>query len=290
MNVNIYNGLQNVNRLHRANLSLLASQYQLEDMTENVALLVANSYLQILFSKESLSVQKLQLDITIKELERIKTLVASGVVPKGDLYEIEANLASQEKSLVDAQNSFYLSKISLAQLLLIDDFENFKIANQTYDIPISDVMSKTPEEIFSYAVSNKKEIKIFETNVDIAKKDLEISKAFLKPSLSAFYSYSSRIGYSDRIVPSGEFGTNTIGYVEGSNEKVLAPYAKYKSESPLSFSDQFDMNKGQNFGLSLSIPILNNFSRRSNVNQTKINILRTENSLEQKKIRFRKHS
>jgi outer membrane protein len=284
MNVNIYNGLQNVNRLHRANLSLLASQYQLEDMTENVALLVANSYLQILFSKESLSVQKLQLDITIKELERIKTLVASGVVPKGDLYEIEANLASQEKSLVDAQNSFYLSKISLAQLLLIDDFENFKIANQTYDIPISDVMSKTPEEIFSYAVSNKKEIKIFETNVDIAKKDLEISKAFLKPSLSAFYSYSSRIGYSDRIVPSGEFGTNTIGYVEGSNEKVLAPYAKYKSESPLSFSDQFDMNKGQNFGLSLSIPILNNFSRRSNVNQTKINILRTENSLEQKKL------
>jgi outer membrane protein len=57
MNVNIYGGLQNINRLHRANLSILASQYQLEDMTENIALLVANSYLQILFSKESLSVQ-----------------------------------------------------------------------------------------------------------------------------------------------------------------------------------------------------------------------------------------
>tara|TARA_B100000767_G_scaffold275100_1_gene310437 strand:+ start:131 stop:1582 length:1452 start_codon:yes stop_codon:yes gene_type:complete len=284
MNINVYGGLQNVKRLHRANLSILASQYQLEDMTENVALLVANSYLQILFSKESLSVQKLQLDITIKELKRIKELVDSGVVPKGDLYEIEANLASQEKNLVDAQNSYYISKISLAQLLLIDDFENFEIANETYDIPISDVMSKTPEEIFSYAVNNKTEIKVFETNLEIAKKDLEISKALLKPSLSAFYSYSSRIGYSDRFVPTDEIVFTPIGVVEGSGERVLAPYTKMATANPQSFSKQFDLNAGQNFGFSLSIPILNSLSRRSNVNQTKINILRTENSLEQKKL------
>ena len=284
MNVNLYSGLQNIKRLHRANLSILARQYQLEDMTENIALLVANSYLQILFSKESLAVQKLQLDITVKELNRINGLVESGVVPKGDLYEIEANLASQEKNLVDAQNSYYISKISLAQLLLIDDFENFEIANETYEIPISDVMSKTPEEIFGFAVANQKEIKIFETNVAIAKKDLEISKSLLKPNLSAFYSYSSRIGYSDRYVQTGEIGFTDVGVVEGTGERVVAPYNKITTASPQSFSKQFDLNAGQNFGLSLSIPILNNFSRRNNVNQTKINILRSENSLEQKKL------
>ena len=284
MNVNLYNGLLNIKRLHRANLSILASQYQLEDMTENIALLVANSYLQILFSKESLAVQKIQLDITVKELDRINDLVDSGVVPKGDLYEIEANLASQEKTLVDAQNNYYISKISLAQLLLIDDFENFEIANETYEIPISDVMSKTPEEIFGFAVANQKEIKVFETNVAIAKKDLEISKALLKPSLSAFYSYSSRISYSDRLVASDEIVFRSIGVVEGTGERVVAPYNKMTTASPQSFSDQFDLNAGQNFGLSLSIPILNNFSRRNNVNQTKINIIRTENSLEQKKL------
>jgi outer membrane protein len=54
--------------------------------------------------------------------------------------------------------------------------------------------------------------------------------------------------------------------------------------SPLSFSDQFDINAGQNFGLSLSIPILNNLSNRTNVNRTKINILRSVNSLQQKKL------
>ena len=46
-----------MSKTYRANLSLLASQYQLEDMAENVALLVAkNSYLQVLFSKEALAV------------------------------------------------------------------------------------------------------------------------------------------------------------------------------------------------------------------------------------------
>ena len=167
---------------------------------------------------------------------------------------------------------------------MIDDYENFQIANEKYDIPVSDILSKTPTEIFSYAVENKKDIKLIETNVEIAKKDLEISKALSMPRLSAFYSYSSRISYSDRIVPTGEFDLNTIGFVESTNEKVVAPYPIYKTEKPLSFSDQFDLNKGQNFGLSLSIPILNNFSTRNNIDRSKINILRSVNSLEQKKL------
>ena len=284
VNVDLYNGLQNVKRLHRANLSLLASQYQLEDMSENVALLVANSYLQVLFSKEALAAQKLQLDITQRELERTKKLISSGVIPKGDIYEVEASLASQEKSVVDAQNTFYLTKISLAQLLLIDDYENFKIANEQYDIPVSDILSKTPTEIFSYAVENKKDIKLIETNVEIAKKDLEISKALSQPRLSAFYSYSSRIGYSDRIVPTGELDFRTIGVVEGTGQNVVAPYPVYETQNPLSFSEQFDLNAGQNFGISLSIPILNNFSTKNNIQRSKINILRSVNSLEQKKL------
>ena len=284
VNVDLYNGLQNVKRLHRANLSLLASQYQLEDMSENVALLVANSYLQVLFSKEALAAQKLQLDITQRELERTKKLISSGVIPKGDIYEVEASLASQEKSVVDAQNAFYLTKISLAQLLLIDDYENFKIANEQYDIPVSDILSKTPTEIFSYAVENKKDIKLIETNVEIAKKDLEISKALSQPRLSAFYSYSSRIGYSDRIVPTGELDFRTIGVVEGTGQNVVAPYPVYETQNPLSFSKQFDLNAGQNFGISLSIPILNNFSTKNNIQRSKINILRSVNSLEQKKL------
>ena len=41
--VDVFNGLANIRRLHRANLDLLAKKYQLEDMKEDISLLVANS-------------------------------------------------------------------------------------------------------------------------------------------------------------------------------------------------------------------------------------------------------
>jgi len=284
MNIDILNGLKNVKQLHLANLSILANQYQLADMKENISLLVANSFLQILFNKEILKVQELQLEISKEEVQRAIELVNSGVIPKGDLYEFEANLTSVEKSVIDAKNSLKLAKIALAQLLLIDDYENFDIVDVDYKLKISNILDKSPNEIFSYAVENKNEIKIAETNLEIAKKSLEFNKSFLQPRLSAFYSLSTRIAYSDRLIGSGDFNLVPVGVVENTNERVLAPVQGTKIVPPKSFSDQFDVNKGQNYGLSLSIPILNGFSVRSNVNRSKINVQRSENLLFQRKL------
>jgi outer membrane protein len=284
MNIDILNGLKNVKQLHLANLSILANQYQLADMKENISLLVANSFLQILFNKEILKVQELQLEISEEEVQRAIELVNSGVIPKGDLYEFEANLTSVEKSVIDAKNSLKLAKIALAQLLLIDDYENFDIVDVDYKLKISNILDKSPNEIFSYAVENKNEIKIAETNLEIAKKSLEFNKSFLQPRLSAFYSLSTRIAYSDRLIGSGDFNLVPVGVVENTNERVLAPVQGTKIVPPKSFSDQFDINKGQNYGLSLSIPILNGFSVRSNVNRSKINVQRSENLLFQRKL------
>ena len=52
-NVDIFKGLQNVNQLRKANLAIIASQYQLTKMQEDIALNIANAYLQILFNKEN---------------------------------------------------------------------------------------------------------------------------------------------------------------------------------------------------------------------------------------------
>ena len=284
LGVDIYNGLKNIKQLHLANLRILSSQYQLADMKENISLLVANSYLQILFNKEFIKIQESQLEISKSEVERAKELVSNGVIPKGDLFEFEANLASVEKTLIDAQNNYTLSKIALAQLLLLDDYNNFEIADEEYDLEISSILDKSPQEIFAVAVSNRNEIKLFETNLEIAKKNLEFNRSLLQPRLSAFYSYSTRIAYSDRLIGTGEFQNVPIGFVENTNQRVLTPVQSTKVVGAKSFSEQFDNNAGQNFGLSLSIPILNNFSVKSNVNRSKVNILRNENQLLQKKL------
>ena len=77
--MDIYNGLQNFNRLHRANLNILAKRYQLDDMIDDTKLLVANSYLQVLFNSEILNSQKSQLIVAKEQLKRTSSLIEAGV-------------------------------------------------------------------------------------------------------------------------------------------------------------------------------------------------------------------
>ncbi len=129
VSVDLFKGLQNQNQLRRSNLSIIASQYQLLKMQEDIALNVANAYLQILFNKENVKVQKQQLTFNESQLQRTTELVNAGQVPQGDLLDIKASVASDKQRLIAAENALLISKLSLAQLLRIEDFQSFDISN-----------------------------------------------------------------------------------------------------------------------------------------------------------------
>ncbi len=251
--IDIYNGLQNVNRLHRANLALLANQYQLDDIKDNTSLQVVQNFLQILFNKESLKVLQAQYAVTMGELQRTNELVKEGVVPKGDALEIEANAATQEQQIVNAENALRFSKIALAQLLLINDYDNFDIAEGDYMIPSTTIMNNTPRQIFEKSLEVRNNVKISESNIELAEYDLKIAKGARLPSLSGFY------GFNTTYFNSELFSTNP-------------------------FFDQISDNKSHSFGLRLNIPILNGFSARNNVRRNEVAIERAKFSLEQVKI------
>ncbi len=286
-NVDIFKGLQNVNRLHVSNLAILASQYQLENMKNDISLFVANAFLQVLFNKEQIKVLISQLEVTTKESERTKELIDAGVIPSGDLLEVQATLSSQEQQLVMAENALFLSKISLAQLLLITDYENFDISETEYLVPITDILGKSPETIYNKAKETRKEILIAETNAEIAEKELKISKGAKQPSLLGFYNYSTRASYSDRIA-GFELDQNNpsqqIGIVETTGDAVLAPNFNSIIGGPDSMFDQFSVNDGHSFGLQLNVPIFNGFAISNNVKRNEINVERSKYLLEQEKL------
>ena len=248
--IDVFNGLANIRRLHRANLDLLAKKYQLEDIKEDISLLVANSYLQILFNKEQLDVQKSQLKISQEELNNAKEKFNNGVIPEGNLFEIEANLALSEQNVIMAENSYQLSKLSLSQLLMFGDSDNFDIADENYEIPQTDIINKSAKEILEEAMKNRNDIKLAETNLEIAIKDEKISRSSLLPSATAFYSYNSRV--------------------------IM--------DAPTSLKSQFDLNAGESIGLQLNIPILNSWSSRVGIKKSKLNVLRSKNLLDQTKM------
>ena len=247
----IYSGSRNVYQLHRANLEILASKYQLEDIKDDIKLFVANSYLQIMFNSEILKVQQSQLEITKAELKRTKDLIETGIFSPRQIYEIEASLASQEQNVVQAENNLRDAKLNLAQLLLIDDYESFDIAYEDFSIPFSDILDRNPKEILEKSLTFRNDIKLAETNISIAEKDIKISKSLRLPSITSFYSWNTRISYLD-FTPS--------------------------------FEDQFNLNKGQTYGLALNIPIFQGNAIKNNIERTKVNLQRLEYQYDQEKL------
>ncbi|HLW41065.1 MAG TPA: TolC family protein [Flavobacterium sp.] len=256
-NVDIYRGLQNQNRFRRSKLALISSQYQHLKMEEDVALNVVNAYLQILFNKETIKVQRQQFQTDSLQLVRSEALVESGMIPSGDLFDMKATIATDKQRMIEAEYALLVSKMSLAQLLQLEDFKDFDIADVEYEFEPNTIFFESPESIYYKARNERTELKIAENNLKIAEKDVDIAKGAHLPSLVGFYSFSSRVSYAK--IPDGMGG----------------------EMDPLPFFDQFDMYKGHNFGLQLNIPIFSGFATRNNVERSKINLEKTRLTLEQ---------
>ncbi len=258
--VNLFDGLRNIHRLNRAKLNALANQYRLDDLKDNISLSVANAYLQILSNKETLIVFKAQYAFTEQDLKRTKELVDAGVVPQGDLLEVEATAANLEQQIVNTENLVLISTINLAQLLQITDYENFQIADADYEVPPSDILNNSAKEIFAEALTFRNDIKYSQSNIDLAVKDLAIAKGGKYPTLGAFFNYNTR--YSDQ-----ERFNNITGTLEAE-----------------SFGDQLWMNDGISYGAQINIPIFNGFSVRNNIKRAQINVRKSEVQFEQDKL------
>lgn len=277
--VDIYNGLKNQLQLRKSNLAIIASQYQLTKMQEDIALNVANAYLQILFNKENLKVQEQQKAYNLTQLNRTKELVDAGVVPKGDLLDIKATAASDTQRVIAAQNALLISKLSLAQLLRLQDFKSFDIDENQIPALNEEILMQSSESIVKKAKETRTELKIAESNVQLAEKDIAIAKASYQPTVSGFYSFSTRAAYSDRVVgvqPDANNPTSAIGYVDGTNQLVLQPNYSPILGNPLPVFDQFSNNKGQNFGISVNVPIFNGLAVRNNVERSKVALERAK--------------
>lgn len=285
--IDIYSGLQNQNTLRKANLSIVAAKYQLVKMKEDIALNVANAFLQVLFNKENLKVQKEQLRINEKQYVRSEELVKVGSIPRGDLLDVKATLALNNQNVITAENSLLISKLSLSHLLQLKDFENFDVVDDTDVKDENNIMAQTPSAIYEKAFEGRTELKIARTNLEIAEKNVAIAKGAFQPTLQGFYSFNSRVAYSDRVtgvIPNTSNPTSIVGFVEGTNQNVLSPNFTRVLGNPAPFFDQFNTNKGQSFGMQLSVPVFNGFSARNNVERSKVSLERSKIAVEQQNL------
>lgn len=261
--VDIYKGLQNQNILRKAKLSILLAKYKVSKMQEDIALNVTNSFLEVLFNKEDLLVKKEQLAINEKLYKRSEELSKAGSIPGGDLLDIKATIASNRHDINLAENVLIISKMSLAQLLQLENFKDFDIIDEQAIKLEDNLLDKSPEFIYNQSKNSKIELKIAATDLEIAQKNLSITRGKFVPTLTAYYNINTRISYADVI-------------------KVTDLSIINQAADP--FFTQFNNNRGQSFGLQLTIPVLNGFSVKNDVERSRLDIERAKITIEQENL------
>lgn len=289
---NLFNGLQNQNLLRRSAMALIANQYQVTQIREDIALNVANAYLQILFNKENLKIQQEQLKNNLIQKNRVTELVEGGMLARGELIDLEATIAADQQRVIQAENALILSKLGLIQLLQLDQFEDFDVSDDISGLEFTDVLEYGPADIFARSRKNRTEILLAEQNIDIAAIDIKIAEGARLPRLAAFYNINTRIAYLDQITGfniDGENPVRTIGFVENTNQNVLTVNTIPVIGDPDPFFMQFSNNLGHNFGLSLQVPIFTGYQIRNNIDRAKVALERARLVHEQEDINLQRN-
>ncbi|NQY67115.1 MAG: TolC family protein [Flavobacteriales bacterium] len=259
--VNLFNGLSSYNTIKKNSYDLRASTYNTEVIKNNISLNIAALFLQILLNKELVGVQQEQLLQSKGQLKRITKLVEAGVQTQSDIANIESQNALEELNLISAENNLSLSYLELKQLLDISTKDNFSIVTPDLSQVSTDVLDFSAEMIYERASKDYPTIKMSEEQLLSRETALIIAKAGYVPSLSLNGSIGTGYSGADQVLIDEQLGTFQVK----------------------SFNNQFKDNVYKYVGLSLSVPIFNQFTIRNSVRNAELNVESQKLSIELEK-------
>lgn len=267
--VTLFNGLQQLNNVRKAQFDYLATKYDSDKLKNDMSLNVASAYLLILFNIELVNNSQRQVDISKEQIARTKKQVDAGALAKGNLYDIEAQSATEEANLISNKNKLMLAYLDLMQLLDLEASKEFDIDKPKLEVSAAPNLLPA-EMIYNKSVSLMPEIKSAELKLQSAGRVLAMSKGARSPRLYASGSFGTL--YSDQIL-----------------ENLAQPgqIPVYGDTRP--FSDQFVDNRDGSLVFGLSIPIFNGYQVSNNIKKSKIFVESTKIDLQIEKDALRKN-
>ena len=199
-------------------------------MKNDIALRIAQAYMQILFNKEQVDNQQNQVNISQLQIERTKKLFDAGTVARGSLLDIQAQAALEEANLIAAQNQLELSFLDLVQLLDLKSSADFDIAKP--DLKVENEITLIPSsQIYAYSSTVMPEIKSAEFRLESSYRGLAIARSFRYPSLSLSGYFGSN--YADNFMKIKSFTVTdnvpTNYTVAGTNQAIVQKLTTYVS-------------------------------------------------------------
>ena len=259
LSVPLFQGLNLYNTAKADALNLQASEKDQEAAMLNLKLNVMAFYMQVLYGKEQVEIARRQTELSSEQLVKTQQLFESGRVAEADVYEGQAQLASDQANLTQAETDLALSMLTLTQALEIEDSEGFEISTPEAFFANEEQGIGTPQATITQALLNQ-------PSMEAARLRLQKSHYDLKATKSAWY-------------PSLDF---YAGYSNGLYHYFTENYAN----TPI--DEQLKRNSRAQLGISLNIPIFNGMKTKYRVKMTEISIADQQLNLENTEKSLRK--
>ena len=255
-----------------------AAKANVDKIRNDIALSVANGYLQILLAKEQENITLVQVQQTSAQLGNTRKLVDAGLLPELNVTQLEAQLATDSVNFISAKGNATQAILTLKSYMSIDAAAPFEIDTPPVDqIPVATIADLQPEDVYTLAIANQPQQRYNELKLKAAEKSRLAARAALYPTLSAFGSlgsgynnkavYVSGISQSTVTVPVGTVNVGGTTYDVFSDQTITIP-----KTDKTRFTTQLSDNFRQSIGVSLNVPIFSGGSMRSNYERSKLNI------------------
>ena len=269
-NVVLWSGLSQWNNIKANEYSYLAGAETVKQQRNDISLNVATAYINVIYCSELLKIAHNQFGITKQQLEQTEKLANVGTIAKSSVYDVKAQLATEEVNVTTADNNFQIAMLTLKQLMNLDSLNNFSVARPDVEVQSENLLSNSVQNIYETALKTQPSIKSADYNLKMAEKNLLAAKGRVSPTISLNGSVGT--GYSGlaKDVVGYNNVTDTLGYIGTTPFTYLRQDPVFKNTP---FSNQFSNNVNKSIGVTLSVPLFNGLQTVTGVKNAKLNTL-----------------
>lgn len=297
--VTLFDGFRLKNNILQNQLNLEASKFAVEQQKNELALLIANAYLQILFSKELLEASKISYQSIEERIALLDKQIKGGTQPLASMYELQSQKAMTEMQVISRENQLATAYLRLKQLLQLPENTTFEIEYPILPEPSENILLPTTEEIYRQAELLQPSIRRADKTVESATVGIQLAKAGSMPTLTLSAGLSSLYATSQNKRIAGRRQrtdlppiTQTIGYIEENGQRKPVFRDFYLEEfivENVKFVQQLEEGFNKRIGLTLSIPIFNRFQVKNSLQNAQLFLERTRLNAQSARLTLRQN-
>ncbi len=287
-NVVLYNGGQIKNTLRQAEIDLAAAKMDAKVNNNNIGLQVANGYLNIILLQEQLANARAQLTLTEGQLANTDALIQAGALPSAQRFDLQAQAAANQRTIVDLENQVEMATLNLKILLELDYDTPFSVATPALNPTEAQLFQDySLEEVYLSARGTQPTVAAAELRRESAAVAIDLAKSGMRPTVSLFGSLSTNFSSlaKDFSNPTGEpvivQGPDIPVIINGQPGTIANFQTTGLAFPNLGYFDQLNQNFGQSVGMSLNVPIYNQGRNKNNVQRAEVQRLNAELDIEQ---------